>query len=129
MTLRSEGQFNTVVYEEEDIYRGIDRRDVILLHPEDLARFHLNDGDRVTIHGPAGSMNSIRATEFSEIKTGNAAMYYPECNVLVSRHIDPLSRTPSFKSVVVKVAKASFLSREFASNGPIIEILESDRAM
>jgi anaerobic selenocysteine-containing dehydrogenase len=37
MTLRSEGQFNTVVYEEEDVYRGVDRRDVILLHPDDLA--------------------------------------------------------------------------------------------
>ena len=32
MTVRSEGQFNTVVYEEEDVYRGQDRRDVILLH-------------------------------------------------------------------------------------------------
>src|SRR5262249_41215865 len=29
MTVRSEGQFNTVVYEEEDIYRGQERRDVI----------------------------------------------------------------------------------------------------
>ncbi len=32
MTVRSEGQFNTVVYEEEDIYRGQDRRDVILMN-------------------------------------------------------------------------------------------------
>jgi molybdopterin-dependent oxidoreductase alpha subunit len=28
MTVRSEGQFNTVVYEEEDLYRGTTRRDV-----------------------------------------------------------------------------------------------------
>ncbi len=33
MTVRSEGQFNTVVYEEEDIYRGQERRDVILMNP------------------------------------------------------------------------------------------------
>ena len=32
MTVRSEGQFNTVVYEEEDIYRGQERRDVILMN-------------------------------------------------------------------------------------------------
>jgi molybdopterin-dependent oxidoreductase alpha subunit len=38
MTIRSEGQFNTVVYEEEDIYRGQDRRDVILMNPEDIRR-------------------------------------------------------------------------------------------
>jgi molybdopterin-dependent oxidoreductase alpha subunit len=103
MTLRSEGQFNTVVYEEEDIYRGIDCRDVILLHPDDLARFNLADGDRVTIHGPAGSMARIRATEFPQIKPGNAAMYYPECNVLVSRITDAQSKTPAFKCVVVRV--------------------------
>jgi molybdopterin-dependent oxidoreductase alpha subunit len=107
MTLRSEGQFNTVVYEEEDIYRGIDRRDVILLHPKDLARFGLKDGTRVTVHGPAGRMPHIRATEFSQIKLGNAAMYYPECNILVSRNVDPLSRTPAFKSVVVRMCEQS----------------------
>ena len=38
MTVRSEGQFNTVVYETEDFYRGQERRDVILLHPDDAAR-------------------------------------------------------------------------------------------
>ncbi len=103
MTLRSEGQFNTVVYEEDDIYRGVDRRDVILLHPDDLSRLRLSDGMRVTVHGPAGSMHGIRATEFPNIKPGNAAMYYPECNVLVGRNLDPLSRTPAFKSVVVKL--------------------------
>jgi molybdopterin-dependent oxidoreductase alpha subunit len=103
MTLRSEGQFNTVVYEDEDIYRGIDRRDVILLHPDDLGRLHLSDGARCTIHGPAGSMRGIRATSFPQIKPGNAAMYYPECNVLVSRTLDPQSKTPAFKCVIVRI--------------------------
>jgi anaerobic selenocysteine-containing dehydrogenase len=103
MTLRSEGQFNTVVYEDEDVYRGIERRDVILLHPEDLRRLRLEDGERVTVHGPAGSMPDIRATAFDQIKPGNAAMYYPECNVLIGRTVDPQSKTPAFKCVVVRV--------------------------
>jgi molybdopterin-dependent oxidoreductase alpha subunit len=106
MTFRSEGQFNTVVYEDEDVYRGVDRRDVILLHPNDLARFGLKDGDRVAIHGPAGSMPNIVATEFSSIKPGNAAMYYPEANRLIGRTIDPQSRTPAFKCVVVRIETA-----------------------
>ncbi len=53
MTIRSEGQFNTVVYEEEDIYRAQDRRDV--------------------------------------------------ANVLVPATIDPDSKTPAFKCVLVTV--------------------------
>jgi molybdopterin-dependent oxidoreductase alpha subunit len=105
MTIRSEGQFNTVVYEDEDVYRNIDRRDVILLHPDDLARLRLSDGDRVTVHGPAGKMPNIRATEFPSIKPGNAAMYFPEANRLISRTLDPLSKTPAFKCVVVRLEK------------------------
>lgn len=105
MTLRSEGQFNTVVYEEEDIYRGIERRDVILMHNDDLKRFNLNDGDKVTVRGPAGTMYGLRATEFNAIKPGNGAMYYPEANRLVSRELDPKSKTPAFKCVVVRVER------------------------
>jgi len=105
MTLRSEGQFNTVVYEEEDIYRGVDRRDVILMPPHDLARFAIQDGDRVNVHGPAGAMPNIRATAFEAIKPGNAAMYYPEANTLISRTVDPQSKTPALKGVVVRVER------------------------
>jgi molybdopterin-dependent oxidoreductase alpha subunit len=106
MTIRSEGQFNTVVYEDDDIYRGVDRRDVILMHADDLARFQLSHGDRVTVRGPAGAMYGMCATEFAQIKPGNAAMYYPECNVLIGRHVDPQSMTPAFKGVVVSVSRA-----------------------
>jgi anaerobic selenocysteine-containing dehydrogenase len=43
MTVRSEGQFNTVVYEEEDLYRNQERRDLILIHPDDLKRLGLTE--------------------------------------------------------------------------------------
>jgi anaerobic selenocysteine-containing dehydrogenase len=103
MTIRSEGQFNTVVYEDYDLYRGVDRRDVILMHPDDLTARGLEDGQRVVIAGPAGTMRGVRATRFDNIRPGNAAMYYPEANVLVSRQVDPASKTPAFKCVLVTV--------------------------
>ena len=56
MTVRSEGQFNTVVYEEEDIYRGQDRRDVILMNPADIERLGLSRDQRVTVRSAAGEM-------------------------------------------------------------------------
>jgi molybdopterin-dependent oxidoreductase alpha subunit len=105
MTIRSEGQFNTVVYEDYDLYRGVEVRDVILMHPDDLVRLAVKDGGRVTVQGPAGAMKNIRATAFDRIKPGNAAMYYPEANVLVGREVDPLSKTPAFKGVVVQIAR------------------------
>lgn len=103
MTIRSEGQFNTVVYEDYDLYRGVERRDVILIHPDDIKRLGLDPSMTVTVHGPAGSLGNVRLHSFEEIRPGNAAMYYPEANVLVSRHLDPASKTPAFKCVIVTV--------------------------
>jgi molybdopterin-dependent oxidoreductase alpha subunit len=104
MTIRSEGQFNTVVYEDYDLYRNVDRRDVILIHPDDLTRLQLDARETVRVSGPAGSMSGIRLHPFAEIRPGNAAMYYPECNVLVGRQLDPASKTPAFKCVVVTLS-------------------------
>ena len=36
LSVRSEGQFNTVVYEEKDLYRNQDRRDVVLMNKDDM---------------------------------------------------------------------------------------------
>ncbi len=103
MTVRSEGQFNTVVYENEDIYRGQDRRDVILLHPDDITRLGFAEDERVTVRSETGSMPNILVRTFPEIRAGNALMYYPEANVLVPRFADPQSKTPAFKSILVTV--------------------------
>jgi len=111
MTIRSEGQFNTVVYEEYDLYRGQDRRDIILMHPEDATRLGLRADQRVTITSEVGSMSGILVRPFDRIKQGNAAMYYPEANVLVPRHLDPASRTPAFKNVLVRIEPDSAAGR------------------
>ena len=101
MTIRSEGQFNTVVYEEEDLYRNQDRRDVILMHPDDLRRLGLRHDERVTVRSGTGELPNILARGYEKIRPGNAMMYYPESNVLVPRSADPQSKTPAFKNVVV----------------------------
>lgn len=103
MTIRSEGQFNTVVYENYDLYRGQDRRDVILMHPDDIAARGLKEDQLVTITSETGVMHKILVRSYPEIRAGNCATYYPESNVLVPRSIDPASKTPAFKCVPVTV--------------------------
>ena len=102
MTVRSEGQFNTVVYEDEDVYRGQERRDVILVSPEDMARFGLVRDQRVTVRSAVGELRG-RLVRPHDVRAGNAVMYYPESNRLVPRDVDPRSKTPAFKSVLVEV--------------------------
>jgi anaerobic selenocysteine-containing dehydrogenase len=106
MTVRSEGQFNTVVYEEEDLYRGQERRDVILISPEDLERLGLTRDQRVTVRSTVGEMRGLLVRPF-DVRPGNAVMYYPEANVLVPRDVDPRSKTPAFKAVLVEVMPES----------------------
>ncbi len=107
MTIRSEGQFNTVVYEDHDLYRGQDRRDVILLNPADMARLNLKESEPVTIRSRAGEMTALARR--AEIRAGNAAMYYPEANILVPADTDSESRTPAFKSVAITVSRSGNL--------------------
>jgi predicted molibdopterin-dependent oxidoreductase YjgC len=45
----------------------------------------------------------VIARPYDKIKAGNVLMYYPEANVLVTRAVDPASRTPAFKNVAVTV--------------------------
>ncbi|QDT97618.1 FdhF/YdeP family oxidoreductase [Gimesia aquarii] len=102
MTARSEGQFNSVVYDDEDIYRGQERRDVILMNKTDIERLGFKPDQRVTVKSEAGEMQYILVREF-DIRAGNALMYYPEANVLVPHTVDPLSKTPGFKSVWITI--------------------------
>lgn len=103
MTCRSEGQFNTVVYENYDLYRNVDRRDVILLHPDDIARLNVKPEQRVTVRSSTGEMRNILVRPFEQIRAGNAMMYYPEANVLVPRTVDGQSKTPAFKNIVITI--------------------------
>ncbi len=108
MTIRSEGQFNTVVYEEEDIYRGQERRDIIMMNPEDLRSMGLKIDQRVCVESEAGKMDGLLVRAI-EIRAGNAAMYCPEANRLVPATADPNSRTPAFKNVPIRVRASSRL--------------------
>jgi molybdopterin-dependent oxidoreductase alpha subunit len=100
-TLRSEGQFNTVVYEEEDLYRGNERRDVVMMNADDAARLGLAKDARVRVENAVGAMEVL--VRLAPLPPGNLAMYYPEANVLVPRTIDPRSGTPAFKSTTARV--------------------------
>jgi anaerobic selenocysteine-containing dehydrogenase len=101
MTLRSEGQFNTVVYEDEDIYRGNQRRDVVMMNESDARQRGLVLDQQVVVETEAGRMPAL--VRFAPLPPGNLAMYYPEANVLIPRRIDARSATPVFKSVAARI--------------------------
>ncbi|WP_075186447.1 FdhF/YdeP family oxidoreductase [Teredinibacter haidensis] len=101
-SVRSEGQFNSIIYDERDTYRGQDDRWVVLMHPEDMERCGYSSGQTVTVSTDTGSMKDVRVKPF-DVRPGNIMVYYPEANVLISKQLDQRSFTPGFKSVAVSV--------------------------
>ena len=117
MSIRSEGQFNTVVYEEADTYRGQDRRDIILLHPRRMKELGLQADDQVNVTGPGGSLGPVLVRPWP-VHPDGALMYFPEANVLFDRTVDPLSRTPAFKFTLVEVEKVGATSKRGQASFP-----------
>ncbi|PCK08442.1 MAG: histidine kinase [Alteromonadaceae bacterium] len=103
-SVRSEGQFNSIIYHEEDSYRGQTSRKVVLMHPDDIRQQGLQSGQRVSVQSEVGIIMDLKLRPF-DIHRGNVMMYYPEANRLIPTHIDQSSKTPSFKSVRVQVLR------------------------
>ena len=101
-SIRSEGQFNTIIYEEYDSYRKVNHRWTVLMNTNDMVALRLKEGDKVTIENDIGSMEGVAVKGF-DIPPGNVATYFPESNVLISAQSDRRSRTPGFKSTMVTI--------------------------
>lgn len=104
-TVRSEGQFNSIIYEEQDSYRGTKSRHVALMNPRDMADMGLNDDCRVTLSSAHGRMAGVLVQPF-DVPRGNVLAYYPEANVLTGTQVDPRSLTPSFKNTAIRIERA-----------------------
>ncbi len=103
-TVRSEGQFNTIVYEEEDTYRQVPSRWSVLMNLQDMEALGLQAGDTVDLQSPHGRMRAVSVRPF-DLPRGNVMAYFPEANCLVDTAVDPRSRTPAFKSTPVAVVR------------------------
>jgi molybdopterin-dependent oxidoreductase alpha subunit len=103
-TIRSEGQFNSIIYEENDVYRGSKTRWCVLMSPEDIRSLELQAADRVTLKSRHGEMAGLEIIPF-DLPPGNLMAYYPEANILTGTDVDPRSKTPAFKATPVEILR------------------------
>ena len=107
-TIRSHDQYNTTIYGLDDRYRGIRQgRRVVFVHPDDLARRGLADGEHVDVVSEWVD-GDRRAERFRlvayPVARGTCAAYFPEANVLVPLDSTAdISGTPTSKSIVVRL--------------------------
>ena len=101
-TIRSEGQFNSIIYEERDSYREVDTRWSVLMNAEDIDALGRKPGDLATLRSAYGVMADVVIYQF-DLPRGSLLAYYPEANLLTGQEVDPRSKTPAFKSTQVDV--------------------------
>lgn len=111
-TVRSDGQFNTTIYSNEDRFRGVSgSRMVLFMAPSDMARLQLAEGDLVDLATAVSDdaprhVHGLRVVAY-DIPAGSAAGYYPECNPLIPIWHHALeSKVPAAKSIDVLVRRA-----------------------
>jgi anaerobic selenocysteine-containing dehydrogenase len=115
-TFRSQGQFNTTVYNDRDRFRGIDgTRMVLFMNRNDIDRLGLAEGECVNLvtdvavaqDGKHRQVDGFIVHAYN-IPEGCLGGYFPECNPLVpvSHHAEG-SKVPAVKGVPVRVQKTS----------------------
>jgi len=109
MTLRSNDQFNTTIYGYHDRFRGVKgTRDVLFIHPGDMAAAGVSEGQIVALESDAGDgrlrrREGLIVTPY-DIPRGCLGAYYPEANVLMPvEHHAEQSHVPAAKSVPVRI--------------------------
>ncbi len=101
-TVRSEGQFNSIVYERTDSYRGGADRMTAMMHPDDITAAGFAEGDRVTLVSDHGRLSGMSLKSY-DVARGSVIAYFPEANLLTGNAVDPRSRTPSFKATPIRL--------------------------
>jgi molybdopterin-dependent oxidoreductase alpha subunit len=106
-TLRSDNQFNTTIYTEDDRFRGIKGgRKVLLMNPQDMARLGFAEGQLVEARAVADdgverALSGVKLVAYN-VPAGCIGGYYPECNVLLPLWHHALeSKVPAAKSISV----------------------------
>ena len=112
VTVRSDDQFNTTVYSDEDRLRRVQGRDVVLMNGDDM-------DDAGLVPGSAAHLTSVFGDgEHREVKglrviryplpRGCVVGYFPELNALIPlSHHARESEVPAAKSIPVRVRAAA----------------------
>jgi molybdopterin-dependent oxidoreductase alpha subunit len=91
-------QFNTLIYAEVDPLTGA-ARDAVFMNPDDAARLHLADGDRIELRNTHGRFAG--RVQLAAIAPGNLQVHWPEGNALIARGVvDGMGGVPDYNAEV-----------------------------
>jgi molybdopterin-dependent oxidoreductase alpha subunit len=115
-TVRSDGQFNTTIYNYDDHFRGVQgSRMVLFMARADMAKYALAEGELVGLRTAAEDGVERRVGGLAvvpyDVPEGCIAGYYPELNALIPLwHHAKESKVPAAKAIDVILERGGRLS-------------------
>ena len=112
VTVRSDDQFNTTVYSDDDRLRRVEGRHVVLMNGDDMAAFGLELGSEAALTSAFGdgvhrAVQGLRVIRYA-LPRGCVVGYFPELNALMPlSHHARESDVPAAKSIPVRVSAAA----------------------
>lgn len=112
VTVRSDDQFNTTVYSNDDRLRRVHGRDVVLMNGDDMVAAGLEPGARVDLSSAYGDgvhreVQGFRVIRYN-LPRGCLVGYFPELNALLPLgHHARDSEVPAGKSIPVRIRASS----------------------
>ncbi|RNI24386.1 FdhF/YdeP family oxidoreductase [Flexivirga caeni] len=110
-TFRSQDQWNTTIYSDNDRYRGIKNlRTLVFLNEQDMKCRRIDEGDLLSIEalskdGTRRQLRGFRAVKY-DLPEGSCAGYMPEMNALIGpADFSAQSDQPLMKNLKVLVAR------------------------
>jgi predicted molibdopterin-dependent oxidoreductase YjgC len=91
-------QFNSMVFDAQDPLVGRAGRDALLMNERDAADLGLRDGQAVLVVSETGRMEA--RLKIAGVRPRTVQAFWPECNVLIGRCADPVSKEPDYNAFV-----------------------------
>ncbi len=98
LTTRRGKQFNSIVIKDHDPLQGGRARDEVLICRADLEKLGFADGDRAVLVSALGRFPCT--LRLADLREGVLQAYWPECNVVIGRRLDPRSEEPDYNAPV-----------------------------
>ncbi|KMM56815.1 formate dehydrogenase [Bacillus glycinifermentans] len=110
VTTRRGKQFNSMIYSKKDPFNDADRYDV-MINPKDAEALYMKNGEAIVLFNRFGTFQG--RAKFADVKQGNAAVYWPEGNVLIPKGMyESHAKIPEYNTEVIIEKAETFHSRK-----------------
>ncbi|MHB8586351.1 MAG: FdhF/YdeP family oxidoreductase [Thermoplasmatota archaeon] len=104
LSTRRGKQFNSIVIDSKDRQMGRAGRDTVFVNAADAAALEVAANDRIEVRNDLGSFEG--SVRIANLPRRHIQMYWPEANILIARHYDPVAGVPDYNAIVRVEKKA-----------------------